>query len=70
MAMLTCKNITRAFIDLWGRITSELCQKWIAHYYKGWGTAMTNSGTVAKCIKVDGARFSKPKLQIASADDE
>ena len=44
-------------------------QAWIKHYYKAWSGRIDKSGTLAKCIHVEGKRFSKPKLQAATTED-
>ena len=54
----TKAELRAAIIDVWSRITPELCQKWITHYYKGWKGSNPKSGTLAKCIKAEGTRFS------------
>ena len=57
----TC-NHPNAIKAEWAKITPEMCQNMIEHYYK-------SGGTLDKCIAAKGDRFSKPKLSVATDDE-
>lgn len=59
----TKDGLKRAIKAEWAKITPEMCQKMIEHYWKA-------GGTLDKCLEAKGARFSKPKLAVVNDDDE
>jgi len=58
----TKQGLKNAIKAEWAKITPEMCQNMIEHYYK-------SGGTLDKCIAAKGDRFSKPKLSVATDDE-
>ena len=61
----TKEELRAAILRVWARITPELCQRWIRHYYKVRGRGKNRKaqpGPLVKCIEAEGRRFSKPAL--------
>eukprot|EP01046_Picozoa_sp_COSAG06_P008110 COSAG06_NODE_407_length_16111_cov_3.252748_2_plen_118_part_00 len=59
----TKEGLKRAIKAEWAKITPQMCQNIIMHYWKA-------GGTLDKCLEAGGGRFSKPKLSVVNDDEE
>jgi hypothetical protein len=59
----TKEGLKRAIKAEWAKITPQMCQNMITHYWKA-------GGTLDKCLEAGGGRFSKPKLSVVNDDEE